>query len=61
MPTVGYLTLVFTNDVGNGHARIIIDEIADFATAYSFVDAVKCDVGILGAEDEEKFWQEAAS
>lgn len=59
MPTVGYLTIVFADDVTAKTAKHLVDEIAGEAISYGAVDAVKCDVGILDGEAEIEFWAEA--
>ena len=59
MPLVGYLTVVFADDVTPKAARHFVDEIAGEALSYGAVDAVKCDVGILDGEREIEFWDEA--
>ena len=56
---VGYLTLALQEGVNNTDARNVIDRIASYAISHEAVDAVKCDVGILGADDEAAFWSEA--
>lgn len=48
---VGYLTIALGENVSAKAARHIVDEIASCAINMSAVDAVKCDVGILGDDE----------
>ena len=57
---VGYLTLALHKNVSPDSAREFVDDIASYALNLGAVDAVKCDVGVLGENDEQEFWREAA-
>ena len=59
MVRVGYLTIVFADDIDAKAAQHLVTEIADEAISYEAVEAVKCDLGELGSPEIDAFWDEA--
>lgn len=56
---VGYLTIVFADDVSAHAAKQLVDEIAEDAISYEAVTGVKCDVGEFTTPEINAFWDEA--
>lgn len=55
---VGYLTVVFDDQVSDKAAHHLVNEIADVVLSFPAVDACKCDVGNLDGNQEIEFWGE---
>lgn len=56
---VGYLTVVFADHVTEKAAHDLVDQFASDIIAHGAVDAVKCDTGVMGEEEQDSFWREA--